>query len=355
MLDVRNVTIQEMQKELGNVEMLYSTMKKQMKFFEQQQSDAKTAKDEARKLRNKLKTMERIEVLLQSQRPEVEEMIRDMGSGQAAVEQLAVYCVSLKKEYENLKEVRKSSSEMTEKLKKELFASNNKAQKTVLELTKAREELGSAQKELHNADKEIMSLKKKVEFLQKTLSTPTAANEAISRLIFESPAPIGLERPRLHRPAGGDDINLDMTFDIDTPEHVTQKTFVAHSKKLKLEKRECPVSGPDKSTLLENTVLTNWAGGQTVADQDDDLTLPSFIKNSLLHKKPVGSLLSLRHNTGAVRTGFDGLGGRTKFIQPSNLTEIRPLPPRMKRKKVCRPAAPSSFLPNQPKLDCFLK
>lgn len=39
----------------------------------------------------------RIELLLQSQRPEVEEMIREMGVGQAAVEQLAVYCVSLKK------------------------------------------------------------------------------------------------------------------------------------------------------------------------------------------------------------------------------------------------------------------
>lgn len=39
----------------------------------------------------------RIELLLQSQRPEVEEMIREMGVGQAAVEQLAIYCVSLKK------------------------------------------------------------------------------------------------------------------------------------------------------------------------------------------------------------------------------------------------------------------
>lgn len=39
----------------------------------------------------------RIELLLKSQRPEVEEMVRDMGVGQAAVEQLAVYCVSLKK------------------------------------------------------------------------------------------------------------------------------------------------------------------------------------------------------------------------------------------------------------------
>lgn len=68
-----------------------------MKFLEQQQEDKRSSKEEACRLRNKLKTMERIELLLQSQRPEVEEMIREMGVGQAAVEQLAVYCVSLKK------------------------------------------------------------------------------------------------------------------------------------------------------------------------------------------------------------------------------------------------------------------
>ncbi|KAM4651370.1 E3 ubiquitin-protein ligase TRAIP [Discoglossus pictus] len=352
MLDVRNVTIQSLQKELGDTEMLCSTLRKQMKFLDQQQSETKAAKDEARKLRNKLKTMESIEVLLQSQRPEVEMMIRDMGSGAAAVEQLAVYCVSLKKEYENLKEARKSSTEMTEKLKKELFSSNNKAQKVTLELQKVKEELGATQKELHNSDKEIMSLKKKVEFLQKSLSSPTAANEAISRLIFESPAPMGLERPRLHRPALGEDINLDMTFDIDTPEHDTQKSLVAPSKKLKLDKRVC-LTSPNKNTLQESKGLTSWNGVQIEADED--LTLPSFIKNSLLHKKPVGSLLSMRQNTGVIRTGFDGLGGRTKFIQPSIQTEIRPLPPKIKRKKVSRPTATISSLCNQPKLEDFLK
>lgn len=80
-----------------------------MKYLEQQQDENKQAQEEARRLRSKMKTMEQIELLLQSQRPEVEEMIRDMGVGQSAVEQLAVYCVSLKKEYENLKKARKAS------------------------------------------------------------------------------------------------------------------------------------------------------------------------------------------------------------------------------------------------------
>nr|DBA18338.1 TPA: hypothetical protein GDO54_016597 [Pyxicephalus adspersus] len=252
MLDVRNVTIECLEKKIGDFEMLCSSLKKQMKFFDLQQIEAKAAKDEARKLRNKLRSLESIEVLLQSRRHEVEEMVRDMGSGPSAVEQLAIYCVSLKKEYENLKEARKASADMTEKLKKELFAANHKAQKGEMELQKIKEELGASQKELQNADKEIMSLKKRVEFLQKTLSTPTATNEALSRLIFESPAPVGLERPKLRPPMLGDDINLDITFDIDTPEPNPPKPVVAPFKKLKLDNGNSPVKSLMKNMLHES-------------------------------------------------------------------------------------------------------
>ncbi|XP_068109033.1 E3 ubiquitin-protein ligase TRAIP-like [Hyperolius riggenbachi] len=342
MLDVRNVTIECLEKKIGDLEMLCTSLKKQMKFFDLQQIEAETAKEEARKLRNKLRSLESVEVLLQSRRQEVEEMIRNMGSGQAAVEQLAIYCVSLKKEYENLKEARRSTTEMTEKLKKELFSSNSQAQKTELELQKVREELNASQKELHNADKEIMSLKKKVEFLQKTLSTPNATNEAISRLIFESPAPLGMERPKLRPPMMGNDVNLDITFDIDTPE-----PNLPPFKRLKLDQSVSPVKSQAKNTLLESKGLKTY--------EEDDPVLPSFIKNSLLRKKPIGSMLSAHHNTGVVRTGFDGLGWRTKFIQPSSMSDIRPLPPKLKRKKVSRPPATSTSTFNQPRLEDFLK
>ncbi|KAM4021681.1 E3 ubiquitin-protein ligase TRAIP [Anomaloglossus baeobatrachus] len=359
MLEIRNVSIESLQRKVDELEMLCSSLKRQMKFFDLQQSETKAAKDEARRLRNKLQHLESIEVLLQSQRPEVETMIRDMGSGAAAVEQLAIYCVSLKKEYENLKDVRKSSSEMMEKLKKELFSSNNKAQKSELELGKARDELCAAQKELEIADREIMSLKKKVEFLQKTLSTPTATNEAISRLIFESPAPIGLQRPKLRPPVLGDDINLDLTFDVNTPEHSAQKATIAPCKKMRMDRSNVfpptpPVNNQNKSALLDSKGSTNFPGRlNNATSEEEEEDLPPFIKNSLLHKKPMRSLMSARQNTGIVRTGFDGLGGRTKFIQTSSIVDLRPLPPKIKRKKVSRPPAPSAT--SQPRLEDFLK
>ncbi|XP_057263647.1 E3 ubiquitin-protein ligase TRAIP isoform X1 [Pezoporus wallicus] len=354
-LDVRNATIESLQKVLGETEMLCSSLKKQMKFLEQQQEDNRSSKEEARRLRNKLKTMERIELLLQSQRPEVEEMIREMGVGQAAVEQLAIYCVSLKKEYENLKEARKMSSEMTEKLKKELFAVNSKLQKTVLELEKTQEELKSTQKDLKNADKEILSLKKKIDILQDTLKVPSPTRETLSRLVFESPAPVELQHPKLHRPAHSEEINLDASFDVDTPEHQPCSSLCSPAKRQKLDKKPPPVVNLAKKVLKET--VENWAD-----DPEDDTLkglLPAFIRNSVLSKKPSsGSLLGPHRNMGTVRMGYDGMGGRTKFIQPTNLAEIRPLAVRSK-KKVSRQvsAAPStsSSSSSQARLDSFLQ
>ncbi|NXB25382.1 TRAIP ligase, partial [Rhagologus leucostigma] len=353
-LDVRNATIESLQKVVGETEMLCSSLKKQMKFLEQQQEDNRSSKEEARRLRNKLKTMERIELLLQSQRPEVEEMIREMGVGQAAVEQLAIYCVSLKKEYENLKEARKISGEMTEKLKKELFSVNNKLQKTTSELEKTKEELKSTQKDLKNADKEILSLKKKIDILQDTLKVPSVTRETLSRLVFESPVPVELQHPKLHRPSHSNEINLDAPYDVDTPEHQPCTSPFGATKRQKLDKKPPPVVNLAKKVLKE-----------TVENRADDLEddalkglLPAFIRNSVLSRKPSpGGLRGRYNNMGSVRTGYDGMGGRTKFIEPTNLAEIRPLSVRSK-KKVSRPAsaAPSasSSSSSQARMDTFL-
>ncbi|XP_053158586.1 E3 ubiquitin-protein ligase TRAIP isoform X2 [Hemicordylus capensis] len=351
-LDVRNATIESLQKAASDMEMLCSTLKKQMKYLEQQQEDTKSAKEEARRLRNKLKSMERIEMLLQNQRPEVEEMIREMGAGQAAVEQLAMYCISLKKEYENLKESLKASNDAVEKLRKELFSANHKLQKTVLDLEKTKEELKSTQTDLRNADKEIASLKKKIRVLQDTIKVPSLTNEALSRLVSESPTPVELLNPKLHRPAHSDDIDLNATFDVETPKHQPHKTVPAPAKKIKLDKKLAPVT--NLSRALKETAEN------CSCDTDDELLedlLPAFIRNSVLSKRtPMNRMLMPQTNTGMVRTGFDGLGGRTRFIQPSTPAEIRPLPVKTKKRNAPKRTVATASVSgiSQTKLDNFL-
>uniref|UniRef100_A0A671WRA3 TRAF-interacting protein n=1 Tax=Sparus aurata TaxID=8175 RepID=A0A671WRA3_SPAAU len=301
-VDKQRRDLDSMRKEVMEKEMLCSALRKQMTYLETQQNDVQAAKEEAWRLRTKMKTFESLDVLLQGQRAEVESMITDMGISQAAVEQLSIFCISLKKEYDNLKGSLKSSNDMCEKLKREVLASNNKFHKASVEVSKTKEEMKSLQNDLARADKEISSLKKKVEFLQKTLSTPTRTNEALSRLVFESPAPMELKQPRLHHPAGSEDIDLNMTYDITTPDDF-------------LSKQGKFVVIPQQSFFkLFVHFPQDFVFPQV---RDEDGSMDPFFRNSLLfRKKTFGSMLDPQRKTGAVKTGYDGLGGRTKFFQP---------------------------------------
>uniref|UniRef100_A0A8C8ZKF7 TRAF interacting protein n=1 Tax=Prolemur simus TaxID=1328070 RepID=A0A8C8ZKF7_PROSS len=348
-LEERNATVESLQQALGKAEMLCSTLKKQMKYLEQQQDETKQAREEARRLRSKMKTMEQIELLLQSQRPEVEEMIQNMGVGQSAVEQLAVYCVSLKKEYENLKEARKASGELAEKLKKDLLSSRSKLHAVYTELDQAKLELRSALKDLQSADKEITSLKKKLKMLQETLILPPVTNETVNRLVLESPAPVEMLNPRLHPPSFSDEIDLNATFDVDTPTARPSSSQHGHSKKHHLEKSQpC-------------TKSSEWLMGQRglprLGEPDEELVgaFPVFIRNAILgQKQPKRTRAESCHSKDVVRTGFDGLGGRTKFIQPTDTAMIRPLPIKPKARARQRVGVKTVHSPSQAKLDTFL-
>ncbi|KAF6101471.1 TRAF interacting protein [Phyllostomus discolor] len=358
-LEERNATVESLQRALDEAEMLCSTLKKQMKFLEQQQDETRQAREEARRLRGKMQTMERIEHLLKSQRPEVEEMIRDMGVGQSAVEQLAVYCVSLKKEYENLKEARKASGELAEKLKKDLFSSKSKLQAVCSELDQAKLELRSAQKDLQNADKEIASLKKKLTMLQETLNLPPVDSETVNRLVLESPAPVEMLSLKLRRPAFSDEIDLNATFDVDTPPARPAGGRQGHAKKLCPETAHSPTQDAPKKVpkgCRQETQLS--LGGQPCAGEPDEElagAFPLFIRNAVLGlKQPKRARAEPCRSTDAVRTGFDGLGGRTKFIQPTDTTVIRPLPVKPKAKAKQKAGARKGLPPSQAKLDTFL-
>lgn len=358
-LEERNATVESLQNALNKAEMLCSTLKKQMKFLEQQQDETKQAREEARRLKSRMKTMEQIELLLQSQRPEVEEMIRDMGVGQSAVEQLAVYCVSLKKEYENLKEARKASGELADRLKKDLASSRSKLKAVNTELDQAKLELRSAQKDLQSADKEITSLRKKLMILQETLNLPPVTNDTVSRLVFESPAPVEMLNPRLHRPPLSDEIDLNATFNINTPPPQTSSSQHCHPKKLCLERAHSPKQDVLKKVpkVYKPESQLSLGGQRCIGEPDEELAdaFPLFIRNAVRSQKRPNRTTAESHcSTDVVRIGFDGLGGRTKFIQPRDTAIIRPVPvkPKAKSKQKVRIKTVNSA--SQPKLDTFL-
>uniref|UniRef100_A0A671S968 E3 ubiquitin-protein ligase TRAIP-like n=1 Tax=Sinocyclocheilus anshuiensis TaxID=1608454 RepID=A0A671S968_9TELE len=314
--------LDRLQKEIGDKEMLCAVLRKQMNFLESQKNEGQAAKEEAKRLRVKMKTYESLDVVLQGQRSEVEAMITDMGVGQSAVEQLSIYCISLKKEYDNLKGSLKSSNEMCEKLKRELISSNSKLE----------EEGGNSQTGLRKVRISIC-------ILSKTWLFGRSAERGIVDFCISSPAPLELKPPGHGLMTDSQEIDLNLTFDINTPEQVDKKPVQVPSKKMR---------------LVPPGVMFVCVCSQNARVKEDDVMMGPMLRNSLLFRKnALGSMLD-PCKFGTVRSGYDGLGGRAKFIQPSPLSEIRPLAMKSKRKKVSRPVTskPTSSLTT---LDGFLE
>uniref|UniRef100_A0A5F9CKY1 E3 ubiquitin-protein ligase TRAIP n=1 Tax=Oryctolagus cuniculus TaxID=9986 RepID=A0A5F9CKY1_RABIT len=199
-----------------------------------------------------------------------------------------------------------------------------KLQTVYSELDQAKLELKSAQKDLQNADKEITSLRKKLTMLQETLNLPPVASETVNRLVLESPAPVEMLNLKLRRPSFGDDIDLNAIFDVNTPPARPSSSQHAHCKKPCMEKAHSPDQDVSKKVAKGSKQEPQLLlGGQRCAGElDEELAdaFPVFIRNAVLgQKQPKRAKTESCRNTDAVRTGFDGLGGRTKFIQPVSL------------------------------------
>lgn len=52
---------------------------------------------------------------------------------------------------------------------------------------------------------------------------------------FFSPAPLDVKQPHLHPPSDNEDIDLNMTYDVTTPDDVAKKHAKVSSKKMRLD------------------------------------------------------------------------------------------------------------------------
>lgn len=197
--------------------------------------------------------------------------------------------------------------------------------------------------------------------LQETLNLPPVDSEAVNRLVLESPAPVEMLNLKLRRPAFGDDIDLNATFNVDTPPAQPSSTQHGHAKRLFPEKAHSPVQDVlkkmPKGPKQESQLLLG--GQRCLGEPDEELAgaFPVFIRNAVLGQKQTKRTRAEPcRSTDAVRTGFDGLGGRTKFIQPTDTTMIRSLPvkPKPKARAKQRLGARTVLPPSQAKLDTFL-
>ncbi|CAN0097059.1 unnamed protein product [Lampetra fluviatilis] len=327
----KSTRLEVVNKQLQESQDICAALQEQMKFFNKQNADAKATKAELQRLRTKMQSMER--------------------------------------EYDKLKDNLKLVVEEKDRIQRERLSFQSLLQRTSSKLEQTEEHLKVTKEDIQQADKENLSLKKKVDFLQKALSSPCRANEAITRLIQESPAPLELRRPER-----GQFVHLDLDgfYSPDTPEPPPQPgTSAGGPAKRKqtdgLANQAAKLSRPAPSHNQSQRVparigvdMCSYSLDEN--DSEDEIKMSHFLKTSTLFKKRSYAGTPKGCSTkGSVRTGFDGMGGRTKFIEPTNVAEIRPALVAIK-KKVSRPpgglarCSHKKTVPeNQPKLDVFLQ
>lgn len=164
--------------------------------------------------------------------------------------------------------------------------------------------------------------------------------------------------PKLHRPSFGDEIDFNATFDVDTPPSQTSSSQ-HHSKKPCLERARSPVQDVLKKIpkVSRQEPQLSLGGQRCIGEPDEELAgaFPLFIRNAVLgQKQPNRTTAASRCSTDVVRIGFDGLGGRTKFIQPTDTAIIRPMPVKPKARSKQKVRIKTGNSSSQPTMDTFL-
>ncbi|XP_033101521.1 E3 ubiquitin-protein ligase TRAIP-like isoform X1 [Anneissia japonica] len=201
-----------MSKELQSELSTNQALRKQLKYLSIQGDEAKEAKKTAKVLHEKLSHYERLQKVLTANSEAVSEMLEEQGDNSKACRDLATYCVSLKREFENAKMNKSRLRDELAATKKELSSKTKQLNDYKIQTGNNVKQIKALEEEVSSLEKDKENLKQKLEILQRSVKSPSGAKGVISRLLFESPAPFNLKAPKLQDPEDwGSDTSLDIS------------------------------------------------------------------------------------------------------------------------------------------------
>uniref|UniRef100_UPI00358DE750 E3 ubiquitin-protein ligase TRAIP isoform X2 n=1 Tax=Myxine glutinosa TaxID=7769 RepID=UPI00358DE750 len=308
------------QKSMEESEQLCATLRKQNHFLENQAQDAKKAQEETWRLNQKLKNLQKLDELLRSKDADVEEMVRDMGSGHNALERLSMYCISLKREYEQLKDAHQTALEENRRTQRRLHTCSSKLQQAEQWMGAFKKQQKESEEDMEESIRQTKSLKQKLELLKQALPKLPHTNE-LSRAMLESPAPLQLQPrmcPTQDENTDGenwvDDFSLNVNLNPSTPEMYAVPS--RHRSGLYSPRQNESIKDTNSTCANkeDRPIACVMKSHEKESEQKDNRDLPEILRKAM--PRPYGSLLAANSKYSQVRIGFDGLGGRTKFIQP---------------------------------------
>ncbi|XP_019850583.1 PREDICTED: E3 ubiquitin-protein ligase TRAIP-like [Amphimedon queenslandica] len=163
------------------------SLKHKLKLVQSEQEILKEKAKEATELKEKVHTLERIELLLSGTRDEAHEVIFNSSSTS-----LSNYVIALKSEYDTLNERKVVLQREKDKYLREVTNLKHKVRSLNMDLQSANSDVLTLRADLQSAEVEKDNLRKKVHLLEKALESPNSRTTL--QRILESPMPEALAK-----------------------------------------------------------------------------------------------------------------------------------------------------------------
>lgn len=273
-------------------------LKKQVIFLNENVMEMEQNTAELRKTKLQLSQCERIKMLLSGSNHEAQEMLKNVGDGPKTSIELATQLIIMKRENKKMGDGKTKARSEKEKIERECQYFQNELKKQQLECSKLKKNMESLNDQLQDAEQEKQSLKKKLEKIQQSFQSPSPRSSIITRLLQESPAPLGLQ---MQSPV------------ITSPEDDNDIVFTSER-----QERVRIFSPKTRAVSTSEKVFS-------------PMIYPGAMRLNRKRTYPHPST-----DTGRIRTGYDGLGGHTKILMPA--------PALRHKKKVSKPVQISRFM-----------
>ncbi|CAK8674703.1 unnamed protein product [Clavelina lepadiformis] len=338
--------VEKLKGEVKSEKNIVHLLKADMETMKYEVEDAKACKEETKRLRIRLKTLEKIEVILNGQKNDVENMLKQYNTVSASTEnkQLATFCVALKQEFERIKDSRAHMNSELMKCKRDL----HKKEEMLINKASFVEELENANAQLQKNEEalneENRSLRRKLAALQQAIASPNdTKSSAINRLIAESPAPefitpingfamskskrakdmgspIRMKKPKLSSSFGSKDVDLDESGDL-----FADASPMEDAQCMEKENEEPIFPTPtDSPTTVKMRKHCEAMGLNFVKTTSSVRTnVQKFGKCNLSHSASLRNKLINNRQASGKPSGYDGLGGHKKLL-PSRSSFVKP-------------------------------
>lgn len=327
-------------------------LESKISYLRMQAKETEQAKAQVASLKTKLDRLERMDTIIHGNISDVEQVLESTTFTQEGMRSLALFTSSLKKALEETKERREQLKELHNADKCTMRKLNQEVKELRIKLEMATSTIEHLESDVRHLEQEKKSITGKLQALERAVLSPSADNirdNALRRIIAESPAPEYLKRLREEDENTEEDSNLTpvqvgpgRSFSFSQPD--AENTQSQQAKRLELD---------GSPALGVRPLIVKGSGVPLKKTQSMPVNGP-YNKMTIFNKRlQPGKQSAPLRPTSQFGAGYDGLGGHSHpddFPKPSPKPFKKAKPaPTATLSKVKKLVAPAGV----PKLDQF--